>query len=236
MPVVADVPESGAERAQQQSARRAYNRMSRIYGWLSDSSEREFIDKAIDGLLKPQPGEVICEPGFGTGQVLAALAELVGPNGKVYGIDISDGMLERARDRLSSLDLLERVDLRRGSATDLPYADAQFDAVFASFTLELFDDASIPVVLGQIRRVLKPGGRLCVACMSSNGPDKAFDNAMEKLYTWSHSRFPTFVDCRPIDAPAWLGRGGFQVRDVEQLSMWGLAVDLVLAEPGGSAA
>jgi demethylmenaquinone methyltransferase/2-methoxy-6-polyprenyl-1,4-benzoquinol methylase len=209
------------------TARASYDRMSRVYGWLSDSSERRFVEDAVDGLLRPQPGERILEPGFGAGQVIVALAELVGPEGHVSGIDISDGMVAAAGRRVEHHGLADRVDLRQGDAAHMPYADASFDAVFMSFALELFGDGEIPRVLAEVHRVLRPTGRLCVACMSSTGGNAE----MEKLYTWAHDKFPSFVDCRPIDAPSWLGDNGFTVDERRPLTMWGLAVDLVLAHP-----
>ena len=215
--------------SQQDAARDGYNRMSRVYGALSDSSEKRFVREAIDGLLAPAEGEVILEPGFGTGQALVSLAHLVGPEGRVCGIDISDGMLEHTSARVEDAGLTDRVELVRGSATAMPWPDDHFDAAFMSFTLELFSDEDIPVVLAEVARVLRPGGRLCVACMSSHGGMKA----MEELYEWSHRHFPSFVDCRPIDGSAALGRAGFTITDSRRLSMWGLAVELLLASPPG---
>lgn len=200
--------------------------MSKIYGLLSDESEKRFVETAIKELLKPQPGEIVLEPGFGTGQVLLALAECVGATGRVFGIDISDGMLDQTRKRIAKHGMLDRVDLRRGDVTCLPYPDASFDATFMSFTLEMFPDEQIPVVLAEVHRVLKPTGRLCVACMSSDGGQPT----MEKLYEWSHRRFPTFVDCRPIEVTPWISNAGFVVKEQRKLSMWGLAVDVVLAD------
>ena len=206
-------------------ARATYNRLSRVYGWLSDASERTFVEQSIAALLQPQPGEAVLEPGFGTGQVLLALAEAVGPEGRVAGIDIADGMVEQARNRLAQHRMADRVELLRGDMRSAPYPDATFDAVFMSFTLELFSDNDQGVVLYQVRRVLVPGGRLCVACMSDHGGQPI----MDRLYRWSHEHFPTFVDCRPIDSPALLAASGFSVEQVRRLSMWGLSVDLVLA-------
>lgn len=218
---------SGEDASQRSSARESYNRMSRVYGMLSDSSEKRFVSDAIDALLRPVEGEVILEPGFGTGQALMALAELVGPSGRVAGIDISDGMLEHTSARIDSAGLSDRVELVRGSATDLPWSDGHFDSAFMSFTLELFSDEEIPVVLAEVKRVLRPGGRLCVACMSSQGGLKA----MEELYEWSRRHFPSFVDCRPIDGRSSLSEAGFDITESRSLSMWGLAVDLLLASP-----
>lgn len=215
------------EASQQRTARAGYNRLSRVYGMLSDSSEKRFVREAVEEMLRPAPGERILEPGFGSGQVLVALAELVGPTGHVAGVDISDGMVEQAARRLREHDLTDRVELHRASATDLPYTDGSFDAVFMSFTLELFPDDQIPMVLAECARVLRPTGRLCVAAMSADGGSAA----MEKLYGWSHRHFPTFVDCRPIAVGQVIEAAGFTLTERRDLSMWGLAVELVLARP-----
>ena len=92
--------------------------MSKIYGFLSNSSEKEFVEKAIRQVLKPARGETVLEPGFGTGQVLAALAEMVGEEGRVFGLDVSDGMVEATRKRLLKLGLAGRAELVRGDATN----------------------------------------------------------------------------------------------------------------------
>lgn len=212
--------------SQEATARHSYNRMSKIYGLLSDGSEKRFVAEAIRGMLKPQPGEVVLEPGCGTGQALAALAELVGPTGRTYGLDVSDGMVAASTRRLRDAHLMPRTVVTRGSALELPYPGNMFDAIFMSFTLELFSAHDIPIVLDECARVLKPGGRLCIACMSSHGGNPA----MERLYSWSHRHFPTFVDCRPIDASRYLPDAGFGIYERKSLSMWGLAVDLMLAD------
>jgi ubiquinone/menaquinone biosynthesis C-methylase UbiE len=105
------------------------------------------------GLISP--GESILEIGFGTGHCLAALAEAVGPQGKVFGLDISEGVLAQTAAMLARKGLTDRVDLRRGDATLLPYTDGVLDGVFMCFTLELFDTQEIPLFLRECRRVLK---------------------------------------------------------------------------------
>ncbi len=206
-----------------EETRCAYNRMSRFYGLISSGSEKRFVKAAIERYLEPRRGERILEPGFGAGQALAAIAGMVGDEGRVYGIDISDGMVEVALGRLRRKGLAERAELIRGDAAAMPYEDAFFDGVFMSFTLELFDAPEIPVVLAECLRVLKPGGRLCVACMSNQGKH----GAMMRLYLWAYRRFPGFADCRPIFARRFIEEAGFVVAACEIMSMWWLPVEIV---------
>ena len=138
-----------------------YNKIIRFYDLLSDRSEAP-IRKAGLGLLKPCPGESIMEIGFGTGHSLVAIAKAVGPEGKVFGLDLSDQMLKLAKANLAMAGLLDRARLRCGDAEEMPYASDTMDAVFMSFTLELFDTPEIPKVLRECKRLLCPGGRVVV--------------------------------------------------------------------------
>lgn len=208
-----------------EEARAAYDRMSRWYDALAGSSEKRFIDIALQKLGATE-GQSVLEIGFGTGYAILALAEAVGDSGKVYGIDISDRMVDTARARLRKAGLSRRVKLRQGDGATLPFEGHFCDAVFISFTLELFDTPEIPAVLRECHRVLRVDGRICVVAMSKSG--KA--GFMVRLYEWAHDKFPAYLDCRPIFVQKALNEGGFQVVEATQTSMCGLPVEIVVAE------
>jgi demethylmenaquinone methyltransferase/2-methoxy-6-polyprenyl-1,4-benzoquinol methylase len=167
-------------------------------------------------MLAPQAGETVLEIGFGTGHALVWLARAVGPCGKVHGIDLSDGMTAVAEGLLRHEGVADHVEVRTGDATDLPYPADSMDAVFMSFTLELFDTAEIPVVLAQCRRVLKTGGRIVVVGMSKEGEH----GVVYETYEWTHRHFPNFVDCRPILVSQVLAAAGFQVAHKQNVQIW----------------
>ena len=222
------MPESGIGisrvKRSKAEAKETYDKMSRWYDALAGSSEQEFVHLGLDKLAATQ-GEVVLEIGFGTGHALVALAHSVGDSGRVYGIDISEGMLRVAQEKLKAAGLAERVELRLADAARMPFEDFRFDGVFMSFTLELFDTPDIPVVLTEARRVLRSGGRLGVVAMSKRGNG----GLMLRLYEWAHERLPRYVDCRPIFVQKALKEAGFQVVDSESRSMWGLPVEIVTA-------
>ena len=207
-------------------ARASYNRMSRWYDLFSAAEKRYKL--AGLHLLDVQPGESVLEIGFGTGECLLSLAQSVGERGAVCGIDLSDGMAAVARKKLQKANLWRRVRLSCGDAASLPYAVAVFDAVFISFTLELFDTPEIPRVLAEMQRVLRPGGRLGVVSMAKTPRD----SVVVRLYEWAHRKMPAWVDCRPIFVRAAVERAGFRVASVSPMLMFGLPVEIVLGVNG----
>jgi ubiquinone/menaquinone biosynthesis C-methylase UbiE len=208
-------------------AQRAYDRISRWYDLLAGGSERKYKQRCLRQLAVA-PGERVLEIGVGTGECSLALARSVGVGGSVYGVDISGGMLAVATRKLARAELAQRVHLEQADACRLPFVPDSFDAVFSSFTLELFDIPEIAEVLKECRRVLKPGGRLCIASMDKHERP----GLMGRLYGWTHRRFPNVVDCRPIHVEQSIREAGFAVKQVQALSMWGLPVAVVLAVKG----
>ena len=207
-----------------ESARLSYNRLSRWYDTISGNTEKKYRDWGLEK-LSAQQDEKILEIGFGTGHCLVTLAQAVGASGRVTGLDISDGMLAIARDRLQKDGLNERVDLHLGDAAKLGFINAgTLDGVFMSFTLELFDNPEIPLVLQECHRVLKPGGRIAVVSMTKTDPP----GAAVRIYEWFHEHMPDYADCRPIFARQAMEQSGFTIQSVSISSMWGLPVEIVL--------
>ncbi|NCP16125.1 methyltransferase domain-containing protein [bacterium] len=207
------------------STRYNYDRLSRWYDWFA-SSEKHFTEIGLR-MLKIQPGEKVLEIGFGAGQGLVALAHSAGETGKVYGIDLSEGMFQIAQAKIARAGLSRRVELRLGDAARLPFEDDFFDAIFISFTLELFDTPEIPLVLGECKRVLREDGRLGVVALEKK------DCRAVKIYEWFHARMPALVDCRPIHARKTIEAAGFELAEASEEAMWGLPVEIVIARKYG---
>jgi SAM-dependent methyltransferase len=113
-------------------------------------------DEVLARLL-PQPGERILDVGSGPGFLVASLAEAVGPDGLVHGLDPSRSMNGLARARTAGCD---QVWIDEGDAVALPYPDGRFDAAVSTQVYEYVAD--VPAALAELRRVLRPGGRAVV--------------------------------------------------------------------------
>jgi ubiquinone/menaquinone biosynthesis C-methylase UbiE len=207
------------------ATQRQYDRLSSIYDLISGRSEG--IPRST-GLakLRINSGECVLEIGAGTGTALQELIRSTAPGGKVFGIDLSTGMLKRTRQRLTRADGTRPANLCCGDACWLPFLTSSLEAIFMSFTLELFSPSEIPLVLKECRRILTPAGRIGVVSLSGVGPD----TWMRRAYEWSHRRFPTWVDCRPILVKEALSGAGFHIHDSTCQSMCGLPVEIVIAQ------
>jgi SAM-dependent methyltransferase len=150
-------------------------------GWLQQVSTmpllREVANRSME-LLELSVGESVLEVGCGSGVFLPVLAEAVGQSGKVVGLDHASSFVEQACERTRGLSCTQ-VD--EGDAYVLPYSDESFDAAHCDRVLMHLDDPS--AALREMRRVVRPGGRIVVAepDWASIVIDSADHNAMELL-------------------------------------------------------
>lgn len=113
--------------------------------------------RAVD-LAAVRPGDRALDVATGTGDLAIELARRVGPAGEVVGSDFSEGMLERARAK--GTDAPAPLRFEWGDAQALPYADASFAAATVGFGARNFAD--LEAGLGEMARVVRPGGRVVV--------------------------------------------------------------------------
>jgi len=214
------------------AARTFYDRISGVYDLIADSGERRAREFGL-AQLAASSGEDILEIGFGTGHALVALARAVGLGGRVTGVDLSEGMRQVASHRVARENLQDRVVLTCAEVPPLPFEADRFDAVFLSFTLELFPLERIPQVLQEIRRVLRPGGRMGVVSMATVSPGEP-ESRLEKSYKWMHLHFPHIVDCQPIEVERYVEEAGYELLECDRIELFTLPVAVVVGRKPGS--
>jgi SAM-dependent methyltransferase len=139
---------------------RTYNRWvkrtvsGRLYGLLASPPGLMLVNTPAFKLheeLQLQPSNRVLDVGCGSGALLQLLASKVPFERPPVGIDLSASMLDLGSDRRS-------ISLVEGSGTALPFADGSFDVVACAHVVKHLDDASLLLLLNEIRRVLTDGG------------------------------------------------------------------------------
>jgi len=154
-----------------------YDRWSKKYDEGKRESQlrdREMLALPLLGALKaaPVPEPFILDFATGTGRLSSALMSQVEFKGRVIAVDISQGMLEQASEKLAQY--RERIDFLRLLSFPLPFPDHSFDAVCCLEVLELLPDAN--AALQEMTRVLRPGGIL----LTSRGTEESGRKAKVK--------------------------------------------------------
>ncbi len=206
-----------------ESTRAYYDKISGVYDLLSERAEDPMRHRGLE-LLAAASGERILEIGCGTGHSTIELAQSVGDSGHIDALDLAPKMIRQAEANVHALELHHIVSFIVGDAIKVPSDDASYDAVFMAFTLELFDTPELADVLAEIRRVLRPGGRLGVVSVSHEGDE----TAVLRIYECGHKHFPNLIDCRPIYVRQLLQSEGFKIQTAEIESMW-VPVEIVIA-------
>jgi len=146
-----------------------------------ESSAESFAGVANPFSLGPlDDGEQVLDLGSGAGTDSLVAAQMVGPDGRVVGIDMTPEMLAKASAGAAALKL-ENVEFVEGEAEQLPFGDESFDVVISNGVIDLIPDKD--AVFAELFRVLRPGGRLQVADVTIQQP--VSEEGRRKIDLWT---------------------------------------------------
>ena len=157
-------------------------------------------------------------------RLLAALPSSV----NYLGVDISPVMINLATGRLATWTERAKVVLVDGSLP-LPADDGFADRVLSTFVFDLLDEAYARTVLDDLRRILAPNGRLCLASLTHG--ERLLERAVSRAWTGIWRIAPQVLGgCRPISTTALLAHD-WNIEHHSRVHRWGLVMDVVIAAP-----
>ncbi len=146
--------------------REAYSRKARSYEKYGSAIFESLASPLLE-MSQLRPGDKVLDVACGVGIPSLAAAKLIVPGGSLVGVDLAPGMVDLARIRVQRLGL-RNVSFQEADAEDLPFPNESFDAVLCHLGLIHFTDRT--KALSEMRRVLKPGGRVALSVWST--PDR----------------------------------------------------------------
>ena len=205
-----------------QTMKEQYARVAWIYSFWGQLTEARALRRLLD-LAEIDDGSRVLEVAVGTGRLFSWLVTR-NPSGRTEGIDLSPDMLARAQRRLAGVAAQRTARLREGTAYALPFEPGSFDVVFNTFMLDMLPEEDFPRVLGEFKRVLKPGGKLALAYFSHG---RKYAN---RFWVWVAKHFHSLLtECRPIRLETPLQQVGFDILHYEEISQNTFPSAIVLA-------
>jgi ubiquinone/menaquinone biosynthesis C-methylase UbiE len=206
-----------------QTTKQEYARVAWFYDFWARLTEYKALRRLL-ALAEFEDGCQMLEVAVGTGRLFSWLV-MRNPSGHNEGIDLSPEMLARARHRLAPLAMAGSARLQEGSAYNLPFESGTFDILFNTYMLDLLPVEDYPRLLGEFKRVLKPGGKLALAYFSHG------QKPGNRFWVWAAKRFPSLLtECRPIRLETALRTAGFVILHKEEISQNTFPSTVVLAQ------
>lgn len=189
------------------STARYYDILARL---LTLGRERAFRERLVE-LAGIEPGEAVLDVGCGTGTLALAAKRRVGPGGVVHGIDASPEMIARARRK--AMKAGADAVFQTAVVEALPYPDARFDVVLSTLMLHHLPRPARPQWAREIRRVLRPGGRVLVVDFAT--PARERRGLLDHIHRHGHVALRDIVEVLGEAGLRVVASGPVGVRDVQ---------------------
>ncbi|WP_156687445.1 class I SAM-dependent methyltransferase [Mycobacterium sp. Marseille-P9652] len=180
--------------------------VTRLWGFLAPAYDLPFLQQwvyrpphdEVIAALRTHGARRIADIACGTGILSDRIERELAPD-EIYGVDMSDGMLNQARARSG------RVRWIRGPAEQLPFGDGALDAVVTTSAFHFFDQ---PAALREFHRVLAPGGLVAVAALSARQP---------RLQAFSDNTWKPQHNASPTEMRKLFEEAGFRITDQHRI-------------------
>lgn len=170
-----------------------YDLLAPIYQRVLVPLHEMALSRAVQRALEGCPASVL-EVGIGPGR---GVVQLSGAGRGVVGVDVSRRMLALAGAHLAAAQA--RASLARATVLNLPFRTGHFDAVVSTWLVDVLRDEELPIAVGELTRVLSPGGRLVLGVMEL--PNRIAREAWMVVYR----SLPDLLGrCRPIELDPYL--------------------------------
>jgi len=200
---------------------KVYARTARFYDLWGTLTETRARRRALE-LAHVRDGQSVLEVAVGTGLAFAELLQC-NPNGRNEGIDLTEAMLVKAREK-AERSSATNWRLRVGDAYHLDFGPATFDLLLNCYMFDLLPEADFGGVLGEFHRVLKPSGRLVLVNLASG------DGVVSWVWSQVYHVRPAWVGgCRGVRMAAHVGEAGFTIETSERLSQFGVPSEVMVA-------
>jgi len=213
-------------RIPQEQIGQLYDRLANVYDVWGNLTESRARHRALE-LAAITDGQNILEVAVGTGLTFREIVKM-NPHGCNTGIDLSTGMLAKAKKRLRKLTGLN-YSLSQGTAFDLPAQTASVDLLVNNYMFDLIAYEDMDKVLTEFKRVLKHGGRLILINMTEG------ETTGSRLYDLIYRLSPkTMGGCRGVRLASRLERHGFIVETREYCQQMLFPSEIILARKPAS--
>jgi demethylmenaquinone methyltransferase / 2-methoxy-6-polyprenyl-1,4-benzoquinol methylase len=208
-------------RIPQSDVPKLYDGLARFYDTWGNLTESRARKRAFV-LAAVQDGQDILEVAVGTGLVFLDVVR-ANPSGRNAGIDLSPGMLAKAKKRLRASGCTN-YELSTGTAFEIDEEAASFDTLLNSYMFDLIDERDWPRILSEFRRVLRPGGRLVLVGMTRG--ERFGSGIYERLYRLS----PRLMGgCRGVQLAGPLEESGFVIESRSYVQQMLFPSEVILA-------
>ena len=198
-----------------------YDSLSKTYDIWGKLAETRARNRALE-LADIKDGQNILEVAVGTGLGFYEIAQQ-NPHGTNIGVDISPGMLQKAKKRLGRL-TAANYELRTGNAFNLDAGDASIDLLVNNYMFDLIAFDDMDTILEEFKRVLKKGGKLILVNMTAG---ESFGSGIYSLIYRVSPKL--FGGCRSVKLSGKLENHGFEVKSREYYQQLWFPSEVILA-------